>query len=73
MNDKRAVWAAAALDEFQRATGTDDEDAVGDLLCALMHLADRRDWQFDAALRLARMHYEAETIPESDFFEESAP
>ncbi len=64
MNDHRAAWAAAALHEFRRITGTDDEAALGDLLCDLMHWSDRNDCDFDAALSRARMHYEAETTPE---------
>jgi hypothetical protein len=65
MNTDRAAWAAAALQEFQRITGTDDEDSVADLLCDLMHWCDRDDVDFDAALSSARMHYEAETAPEA--------
>ena len=62
MNDKRAQWAAAALREFGRITGTDDEDALGDLLCDLMHWCDRNDMDFEAALWRARCHYEAESM-----------
>lgn len=65
MNSDRASWASAALREFQRVTGTDDEDRLGDLLCDLMHWCDRNDLDFDAALSRARMHYEAETTPEA--------
>lgn len=64
MNDDRADWAAAALRSFQRETGTDDEDALGDLLCDLMHWCDRNHADFEAALFRARGHYEAETTPE---------
>ena len=64
MNNDRAAWAAAALREFQRVTGTDDEDALGDLLCDLMHWCDRNGYDFDAAFSRARMHHEAETTPE---------
>jgi len=68
MNDDRADWAEAALIEFRRITGTDDEDALGDLLCDLMHWSDRNGGDFENALRLARLHYDAETAPEpSDF------
>jgi hypothetical protein len=63
-NDDRAEWAAAALREFQRRTGTDDEDALSDLLCDLMHWSDRNNFDFDTELSRARMHYEAETTPE---------
>ena len=64
MNDERAEWAAATLRHFQCTTGTDYEDALGDLLCYLMHWADRSDFDFDAALCRARMHYDAETTPD---------
>jgi len=64
MNARRAAWAAAAVTEFQRITGTDDQDALGDLLCDLMHWSDRNDYDFEAALSRARGHYEAETMPD---------
>ena len=37
MNVSRAGWAGAALSTFMRETGTDEEDALGDLLTDLMH------------------------------------
>jgi hypothetical protein len=61
MNDLRAAWAGAALCQFRTCCRTDYEDALGDLLCDLMHWADRANFDFDAALFRARMHYEAET------------
>jgi len=61
MNDDRAEWAATALRSFQRRTGTEHEDSLGDLLCDLMHWCDRSDFDFEAALSRARSHYEAET------------
>ena len=61
MNGDRAEWAAAALRQFQRATGCDYEDSLGDLLCDLMHWSDRSNFDFEAALCRARGHYEAET------------
>jgi len=64
MNNDRAEWAAAALRHFQCITGTEYEDALGDLLCDLMHWSDRNDFDFAAALERARMHYEAETSGE---------
>jgi hypothetical protein len=60
MNDDRAAWAGAALVAFMRATGADEEDALGDLLTGLMHWADRNNFDMDAALERARGHYEAE-------------
>lgn len=61
MNAERADWAAAALCQFECATGTDYDDALADLLCDLMHWCDRNDFDFDAAMSIARMHYDAET------------
>jgi len=60
-NEYRAKWAQAALRAFQKATGADAQDAVCDLLCDLMHLSDRSEFGFEAALGRARKHYEAET------------
>jgi len=42
-------------------TGTDLEDSLGDLLCDLMHWADRNDSDFDTALDGARANYTEET------------
>ena len=61
MNDARAIWATAALVQFQRATGSDDGDALCDLLCDFMHWCDRSGEDFAAEMRRAAMHYEAET------------
>jgi len=61
MNAYRARWAEIALRAFQKATGADAQDAVCDLLCDLMHLSDRSEFGFEAALGRARKHYEAET------------
>ena len=60
-NHDRAAWAGAALAKFMEVTGTDVEDAVGDLLTDLMHWSDRNNYDFDAALDRARWRYEAET------------
>ena len=64
MNNKRAGWAKIALKAFIAETGTDEEDAVGDLLSDLMHWCDRNNYDFDAALTRAQGHYEAETTDE---------
>jgi hypothetical protein len=64
MNDERAEWAAMALNQFQRITGADDDDALADLLCDFMHWCDRNDVNFEAVLSRARWHYEAETAAE---------
>ena len=67
MNDNRAAWAATAILSFQQETGTDDENALTDLLCDLMHWADRNGEDFENELCRARMHYEAETAPAPEY------
>jgi hypothetical protein len=64
-NADRAEWAGSALRHFQCTTGTDYEDALGDLLGDLMHWCDRNNFDFEAALERARGHYEAETTDET--------
>lgn len=59
-NEDRASWAQAALDAFQEVTGTDDEDALADLLCDLMHWADWKKQDFKAAMSRGEGHYRVE-------------
>jgi hypothetical protein len=68
MNDMRASWANTAIEVFQSETGTDDCDALADLLVDLMHLCDRdgRFEEFDVALDKARRGYKDETLPFDD-------
>lgn len=61
MNKDRAQWARVALQAFVDHTGVDYEDALGDLLCDLMHMSDRGPFDFEEALDRARGHYAAET------------
>ncbi len=72
MNDKRSAWAERALRIFMKATGADQEDALGDLLADLMHWSDRNNFDFETALFRAQGHYEAETaeIPEEPTHDE---
>jgi len=63
-NVDRTAWAGSALKHFQSLTGADHEDALGDLLCDLMHWASANNFDFDAAMCRARCHYQAE-IPEA--------
>ena len=65
-NDSRAAWAHAAILAFERETQTDREDALCDLLCDLMHWADRAPFSFSNELDRARQHYAAETDGESN-------
>lgn len=71
-NEDRAFWAQEALHFFQQVTGADDGDALADLLCDLMHLADRTPVAFADALRRATLHYEAEVEEERDLLTSDA-
>lgn len=59
-NSDRAIWARIALEAFQAETGTDDEDALSDLIADLLHLADRTGEDFRKALDRGFDHYDAE-------------
>jgi ribosomal protein L16 Arg81 hydroxylase len=63
-NYKRAAWAREAVDAFIAETQTDEGDALCDLLCDLMHLADREGWNFERQYTRASDHYEAEQTEE---------
>jgi hypothetical protein len=63
-NLDRANWAAKSIRAFREETGCDHEDSLGDLLTDLIHWADARNFDFDAALDRARYHYEAEIAEE---------
>lgn len=63
-NQDRAEWAYCALERFQDKTQTDDEDALADLLCDLMHLADRDGLDFDNELNRARNNHTEEVAEE---------
>lgn len=60
MNADRARWANTALACFMELTGTDECDALTDLLCDLMHRCENIE-EFEASLAMARMHFEQET------------
>lgn len=62
MNDDRASWAATAIKEFIRETKTDPEDALADLLCDLMHWADRNNENFMGQFDRAVRSYKEETM-----------
>lgn len=51
-----AASAAVALKAFRRATGTDPEDAVVDLLADLMHWCLQNGQDFENELERARLH-----------------
>jgi hypothetical protein len=66
-NDVRAEWAEWAIIHFKSMTHTDDEHAVMDLLCDLMHWCDRHspDTNFATHLVRAARHYADETKEET--------
>jgi hypothetical protein len=61
-NADRAKWAGSALQRFRKTTGADHEDALGDLLCDLMHWSDANNFDFGLALSRARGHYAGEIV-----------
>jgi hypothetical protein len=63
-NLDRACWADKAILAFREQTGCDHEDSLGDLLGDLMHWADARNFDFEAALDRARQHYKEELSDE---------
>jgi hypothetical protein len=62
-NDERATWAKAAIMAYRQDTNSNRRDALGDLLCDLMHLCDRdrRFRTFESSLERAERRYEEET------------
>ena len=59
-NAARAQRADAAVRAYMIRTACDREDCLGDLLCDLMHWADKCEFDFAAALDRASDHYAAE-------------
>jgi hypothetical protein len=63
-NAKRAERAGLCIEEYVGLTGCEREHVLGDLLCDLMHWAQRERFDFNAALQRASAHFEAELIDE---------
>jgi hypothetical protein len=59
-NAERAGSADAALKAYMSRTSCDCEDCLADLLCDLMHWADKCRLSFAGELYRARCHYAAE-------------
>lgn len=59
-NALRALWADESLQVFMARTRCDCEDSLADLLCDLMHWADKAGMSFSRELGRARFHYAAE-------------
>ena len=64
-NSERAEQAHRAIMYFEQQSGGVREDSLNDLLCNLMHWADEQGQDFEDALRVARMHHEAEVHEET--------
>ena len=71
-NAARAAWAYAAVEAFRdvcRGSPLDCEDgmqeAIGDLLANIMHLARQEGLDPEAMINTGRMHFEAEEAEES--------
>lgn len=64
MNHNRAVWAFTALEAFCSMTGqnarTEKAEAVGDLICDLLHVAGQNGFDAEALAQRALSTYEAE-------------
>jgi hypothetical protein len=54
---ERAASADAALTAYMSRTSCDCEDCLADLLCDLMHWADKARLNFPEEFRRARFHY----------------
>lgn len=54
MNDARAEWALQSIELFQQLTGTDDCDAVGDLIADILHMCDRHQERFGEAIPMIK-------------------
>lgn len=65
-NKDRVHWAARSLQKFMELTGCEREDALGDLLCDLMHWARQNGYDFDFALQRAYGHFEEELAEAGD-------
>jgi hypothetical protein len=63
-NLNRAAWADPAVRSFCTETGCGYEDSLLYLLSDLMHWADARNFDFEAALVQATNHYLAELSAE---------
>jgi hypothetical protein len=61
-NSARAQRADEAVRVYMTRTACDLEDSLGDLLCDLMHWADKCDFDFAASLDRAGYHYAAERM-----------
>jgi hypothetical protein len=78
-NQRRASWAESALDRFIEVADSrgDVETDVGDLICNLCHLLERRKFGEEAILKIvsngvAHWHVERRSEDEDDEFDHSS-
>lgn len=65
-NEMRAAFAQKAVDAFRAICKTDECDAVGDLICNLMHLAKANGDSPFGTVEAAAFHYAAEEYSDDD-------
>jgi hypothetical protein len=70
-NEQRAERAWKAATRYQQAVHGDSDgditdETITDLLTDLMHLCDAHEFDFDACLRMANTHHDAEVNYEDD-------
>jgi hypothetical protein len=63
-NAERAASADAALKAYMSRTSCDCEDCLADLLCDLMHWADKARFNFAEEFRRGYFHYRVELADE---------
>lgn len=61
----RVCWAEVTITAFRQSAGTELGDALCDLLTNLMHWADARGHNFNAALVRAEDHYRTQVAEEA--------
>jgi hypothetical protein len=65
-NEARASWAARCVELFMEMVGSDPGDAISDLVCDLMHLAQITGQNPWAQVRRGAEHFKAEQEEEAE-------
>lgn len=60
LNEQRAGWARDAIDAFEKATGTEGEESVSDLISDLGHLCDQEGFDFEMLVERGVRNHEEE-------------
>lgn len=64
MKDIKSI--TATLKKYQKVTGSDDDNAISDVLADLMHYCRDNDIDFRKELSTARWHFNEEVKEEKD-------